>query len=164
MGKWENKFFWWILGSRFFLDLRWRSEVNRGSPRCVISEDAFELQLKQQQTPHMLHKQPHWFAEFEIAFSRLIPLRRCAGDPWVITTALGGLQERRLGSCGKPLICHSGDFPELVRPGKIFYSKIKKKISMNSTSSLSFSMTIWNFLIIPFLKCIRMITRQFNLQ
>ena len=127
MGKWETNFFWWILGSRFFLDLRWRSEVNRGSPRCVISEDAFELPRIYVREPRGRLKPAPWFAFFEIAFSRLIPLRRCAGDPWVITTALGGLQERRLGSCGKPLICHSGDFPELVRPRKDFLFKDQEK-------------------------------------
>ena len=45
----------------------------------------------------------------------------------MITTALEGLQERRLGSCGKPLICHSGDFPELVRPRKDFLFKDQEK-------------------------------------
>ena len=50
------------------------------------------------------------------------------GGPMGDYNCLGGLQERRLGSCGKPLICHSGDFPELVRPRKDFLFKDQEKI------------------------------------
>ena len=53
----------------------------------------------------------------------------------MITTALEGLQERRLGSCGKPLFCRSGDFPELVRPRKDFLFKDQEKSGTNSEES-----------------------------
>ena len=106
-------------GGFWGVDFSWTSGEDPRSIGALLAALSPQIALnctkKLPREPRMLPKPHHRFANFEIAFSRLIPLRRCAGDPWVITTALEGLQERRLGSCGKPFICLLRDYSELVR-------------------------------------------------
>ena len=127
MGKWETNFFWWILGSRFFLDLRWRSEVNRSSPRFVISEDAVELYriLENLACRINLHidlpisrlRFLAWFHSGGVRGTHgwlLLPWRASRSGDW--------------GPAGSRWFAILEIFRNSFVPGKIFYSKIKKNI------------------------------------